>query len=173
MVRTSRAARARAHRMRRRLLVGCSLLLVFLVVATTAGYGYVHYRFGQIRSVKVPGLHKSSSGRPFNLLVVGSDSRESLDDDDGGQRNDTTLVVRVEPARKRISMLSIPRDLVVPIAGTGPENRINAAFSQGPGQLVKTIEQNFGVPIHHYVLIDFDGFRAIVDALGGIDVRFP
>ena len=160
--------------------MGCSLLLVFLVVATTAGYGYVHFRFGQIRSVEVPGLHKSSSGRPFNLLVVGSDSRESLDDEDGsrygdvgGQRNDTTLVVRVEPARKRISMLSIPRDLVVPIAGTGAENRINAAFTQGPGQLVKTIEQNFGVPIHHYVLIDFDGFRAIVDALGGIDVRFP
>ncbi len=52
-------------------------------------------------------------------------------------------------------MLSIPRDLVVPIAGTGAENRINAAFTEGPGQLVKTIEQNFGVPIHHYVLIDF------------------
>src|SRR5215207_9945691 len=179
MVRTSRAARARAHRMRRRLLVGCSLLLVFLVVATTAGYGYVHYRFGQINSVDVPGLHKSSSGRPFNLLVVGSDSRESLDDADGsryghvgGQRNDTTLVVRVEPARKRISMLSIPRDLVVPIAG-GAENRINAALTGGPGELVKTVEQNFGIPVHHYVLIDFDGFRAIVDALGGIDVRFP
>jgi polyisoprenyl-teichoic acid--peptidoglycan teichoic acid transferase len=166
--------------MRRRLLVGCSLLLAFLVVATTAGYGYVHYRFGQIRSVQVPGLHKSSSGRPFNLLVVGSDSRQGLDDADGsrygdvgGQRNDTTLVVRVEPARKRVSMLSIPRDLVVPIAGTGTENRINAAFTEGPGQLVKTIEQSFGIPIHHYVLIDFDGFRAIVDALGGIDVRFP
>src|SRR5215203_5824896 len=179
MVRTSRAARARAHRMRRRLLVGCSLLLAFLVVATTAGYGYVHYRFGQIRSVKVPGLRKASSGRPFNLLVVGSDSRESLDDTDGsrygdvgGQRNDTTLVVRIEPARKRISMLSIPRDLAVPIAG-GAENRINAALTGGPGELVKTIEQNFGIPVHHYVLIDFDGFRAIVDALGGIDVRFP
>ena len=159
--------------------MGCSLLLVFLVVATTAGYGYVHYRFGQIPSVKVPGLHESSSGRPFNMLVVGSDSREGLDDADGsrygdvgGQRNDTTLVVRVEPARKRVSMLSIPRDLVVPIAG-GSENRINAALTGGPGELVKTIEQSFGIPIHHYVLIDFDGFRAIVDALGGIDVRFP
>src|SRR4029450_4489934 len=74
MVRTSRAARTRARRMRRRLLVGCSLLLAFLVVATTAGYGYVHYRFGQIRSVKVPGLHKASSCRPVNLLVVGCES---------------------------------------------------------------------------------------------------
>jgi LCP family protein required for cell wall assembly len=166
--------------MRRRLIVGCSLLLVFLVVATTAGYGYVHYRFGQIRSVDVPGLHKAGGGRPFNLLVVGSDSRESLDAKDGrrfgevgGQRNDTTLVIRVEPARKHVSMLSIPRDLVVPIAGTGAENRINAALTGGPGVLVKTIEQNFGIPIHHYVLVDFDGFQAIVDALGGIDVRFP
>jgi LCP family protein required for cell wall assembly len=159
--------------------VGCSLLLVFLVVATTAGYGYVHYRFGQIRSVDVPGLHKAGGG-PFNLLVVGSDSRESLDAKDanrygdvGGQRNDTTLVIRVEPDRKRVSMLSIPRDLVVPIAGTGAENRINAALTGGPGELVRTIEQNFDIPIHHYVLIDFDGFRAIVNALGGIDVRFP
>jgi polyisoprenyl-teichoic acid--peptidoglycan teichoic acid transferase len=166
--------------MRRRLLVGCSLLLAFLVVATTAGYGYVHYRFGQIRSVAVPGLHKAGGGRPFNLLVVGSDSRERLDDeggrrygDVGGQRNDTTLVVRVEPDRKRVSMLSIPRDLVVPIAGTGGENRINSALTGGPGQLVKTVEQSFGIPVHHYVLVDFDGFQAIVDALGGIDVRFP
>jgi len=128
----------------------------------------------------VPGLHKAGGGRPFNLLVVGSDSRESLDAKDGdrfgdvgGQRNDTTLVLRVEPDRKRVSMLSIPRDLVVPIAGTGAENRINAALTGGPGQLVRTIEENFDIPIHHYVLIDFDGFRAIVDALGGIDVRFP
>ncbi|HEV3462917.1 MAG TPA: hypothetical protein VG846_02930, partial [Actinomycetota bacterium] len=105
--------------MRRRLLVGCSLRLVCLGVAATAGYGYVQYRFGQIRSLDVPGLHKAGGGRPFNLLVVGSDSRENLDDEGGrrygqvgGQRNDTTLVVRVEPARKRVSMLSIPRDLV-------------------------------------------------------------
>ena len=160
--------------------MGCSVLLVFMVVLTTAGYGYVHYRFGQIRSVKVPGLHKASSGRPLNLLVVGSDSRAGLDDADGrrygdvgGQRNDVTLIVRVEPASKRVSLLSIPRDLVVPIAGSGAQNRINAAFAGGPGQLVQTIEQNFGIPINHYVLIDFDGFRAIVDALDGIDVRFP
>jgi LCP family protein required for cell wall assembly len=151
-----------------------------MLVLTTAGYGYVHYRFGQIRSVKVPGLRKASSGRPLNLLVVGSDSRAGLDDEGGrryglvgGQRNDVTLIVRVEPATKRVSLLSIPRDLVVPIAGSGAQNRINAAFGGGPGQLVQTIEQNFGIPINHYVLIDFDGFRAIVDALDGIDVRFP
>jgi LCP family protein required for cell wall assembly len=160
--------------------VGCSLLLVFMVVATTAGYGYVHYRFGQIRSVKVQGLRKTATGKPMNILVVGSDSRAGLEDEGGrrygavgGQRNDVTLIVRVEPARRRVSLLSIPRDLVVAVAGSGAQNRVNAAFTGGPGQLVQTIEQNFDIPINHYVLIDFDGFRAIVDALGGIDVRFP
>ena len=102
----------------------CCLLLVFLVVATTAGYGYLHFRFNQIRSVKVPGLQKSSSGRPFNLLVVGSDSRESLDDADGSrygdvgsQRNATTLVVRVEPAwkMKTVSGSPSPSRVTVPV----------------------------------------------------------
>jgi anionic cell wall polymer biosynthesis LytR-Cps2A-Psr (LCP) family protein len=121
MAQTSRAARGRARRIRRRLMVGCSLLLVLVVVVASGGYGYVHYRFGQIRSVKVPGLRKATSGRPMNLLVVGSDSRATLDDGNvgrygnvAGQRNDVTLVVRVEPARHRVSLLSIPRDLVSP-----------------------------------------------------------
>ena len=149
-----------------------------LVVATTAGTYVPPLRPDPVGGG--PGAARvEQRAALFNMLVVGSDSRDSLDDADGsrygdvgGQRNDTTLVVRVELARKRVSMLSIPRDLVVPIAGTGGENRINAAFQGGPGQLVKTVEQT-SIPIHHYVLIDFDGFRAIVDALGGIDVRFP
>jgi polyisoprenyl-teichoic acid--peptidoglycan teichoic acid transferase len=161
-------------------VTGSCLLLAALLVLTTAGYGYVHFRFGQINSIKVPGLTKAGAGRPFNLLVVGSDARDSLDPASSkrfgtvaGQRSDVTMVVRVEPAAKQVSLLSIPRDVVVPIAGSGAENKINAALTGGPGQLVKTIEENFGVPIHHYLLIDFDGFQAIIDALGGIDVRFP
>ena len=66
-------------------MVGCSLLLVLVVVVASGGYGYVHYRFGQIRSVKVPGLRKATSGRPMNLLVVGSDSRATLDDGNAGR----------------------------------------------------------------------------------------
>jgi LCP family protein required for cell wall assembly len=159
--------------------MGSCVLLASVLVLATAGYGYVHFRFGQIRSVRVPGLSKAHAGRPFNLLVVGSDARATLDPGEaarfgtvGGQRNDVTMVVRVEPVQKRVSLLSIPRDLVVPIAGGG-ENRINAALAGGPGQLVQTIERNFGIPIHHYLLIDFDGFQAIINALGGIHVRFP
>jgi polyisoprenyl-teichoic acid--peptidoglycan teichoic acid transferase len=176
--RTART-RARARRVRRRLVLGSCVLLASLLVLAAAGYGYVHFRFGQIRSVRVPGLSQAAAGRPFNLLVVGSDTRAALDPAEaarfgsvGGQHSDVTMVVRIEPAARRVSLLSIPRDLVVPLTGGG-ENRINAALAGGPGQLVQTIEQDFGIPIHHYLLVDFDGFQAIVNALGGIDVRFP
>jgi polyisoprenyl-teichoic acid--peptidoglycan teichoic acid transferase len=178
---SSRAARnrARVRRVRRRLVMGSGLLLAIVLALASAGYGYVHFRFGQVRSVRVPGLSKAHAGKPFDLLVVGSDARAPLDPGEtarfgtvGGQRNDVTMVVRVEPAARRVSLLSIPRDLVVPLAG-GRENRINAALAGGPGQLVQTVERDFGIPIHHYLLIDFDGFQAIINALGGIHVRFP
>ena len=70
-------------------------------------------------------------------------------------------------------MLSIPRDLYVPVAGTGGSAKINSAFNHGPGQLVQTIQQSFGIPIHHYLLVNFDGFREAVDALGGVSMYFP
>ena len=159
--------------------MGSGLLLGIVLALASAGYGYVHFRFGQVSTVRVPGLSKARAGKPFDLLVVGSDARAPLDPGEaarfgtvGGQRNDVTMVVRVEPAARRVSLLSIPRDLVVPLAG-GRENRINAALAGGPGQLVQTVERDFGIPIHHYLLIDFDGFQAIINALGGIDVRFP
>ena len=80
-------------------------------------------------------------------------------------------------------MLTIPRDLYVPIPAPGAgENRINTANfygdqtnypGGGPALAKKTIEYNFGIPIHYYVLIDFNGFRKIIDAMGGIDVNVP
>jgi LCP family protein required for cell wall assembly len=175
---TSRALRNQVRRERtrrnRRRLVVISLALVFVVVLSTVGYA--RWRLGQIASVDVPGLHAISSGKPFNVLVVGSDSRANTGGKYGvvaGQRNDVTMVVHVEPASRKVSLLSIPRDLLVPIADTGRQDKINAAFSGGPGRVAKTIEQNFGISINHYLLIDFNGFKGIVDALGGIRVDFP
>ena len=176
---TSRALRVqafqeRSRRSRRRRLVIVSLAMVFTLVVSTLGYA--RWRLGQIASVTVPGLHTAKPGKPFNVLVVGSDSRANLDGHFGqvsGQRNDVTIVVHVEPASRKVSMLSIPRDLLVPIADVGRQDKINAAFTGGPGRVAKTIEQNFGIPVNHYLLVDFNGFRSIVDALGGIRVDFP
>jgi LCP family protein required for cell wall assembly len=76
-----------------------------------------------------------------------------------------------------VSVLSIPRDTVVTVAGDtsqiGKYNRINATYNVGPDQLVQTIEANFGIPIEHVVQINFEGFRGAVDAIGGIYLNFP
>jgi LCP family protein required for cell wall assembly len=70
-------------------------------------------------------------------------------------------------------MLSIPRDTLVTLAGSGQRNRINASFGNGPSQLVKTIHQNFGIDVNHYVEVNFAGFQGVVNSVGGICLDFP
>ncbi len=126
--------------------------------------------------------------QPFNMLLVGSDSRAFVNNstqvrafgneaDAGGQRSDVTMVVRFDPANKTVTVLSIPRDLWVDIPGDVPNisgmNRINAAYNSGPDLLVQTIEQVLGIPINHYASVGFDGFSGMVNALGGITMDFP
>lgn len=164
------------------LLVLCGLVILGLL-ATSGLWGYAHYRFKQIATVHIASLKPADPGLPFNVLVVGSDSRADVGPGGqqafgssaqvGGQRSDVTMVVHVDPAAHRVSILSIPRDLLVPIAGTGGSDRINAAFNGGAEELVKTVEDDFSIPIQHYVLVDFTGFQAVVDALGGINLDFP
>lgn len=111
-------------------------------------------------------------------LVVGSDSRENLPEDlegsfgdFGGERADVIILMQV--AGDSLQLLSIPRDLRVDIPGQGV-NKINAAFAfGGPDLLVETVAQETGIPIDHYMEVDFGGFAGIVDALGGIELEFP
>jgi polyisoprenyl-teichoic acid--peptidoglycan teichoic acid transferase len=151
-----------------------------------AGWFYLNYRIGQIATVRVKHLAKPPKpGQPFNILLVGSDSRafcvtatcqSHLGDQGaaGGQRSDVIIVLRVVPAAKKLEMLSIPRDTFVVIADSGgSENKINAAFNTGPDQLVATIEQDFHIPLHHYAYANFVGFSAAVQALGGVYLDFP
>ena len=95
----------------------------------------------------------------------------------GGQRSDVVKIVHVVPATGQVSVLSIPRDTMVTVAGdtskTGTYNRINATYNNGPDQLVQTIEANFGIPIAHVVQLNFVGFRGAVDAIGGVNLDFP
>lgn len=119
-----------------------------------------------------------TSGGTRTFLIVGSDSREGLDDLDGfgdfsGARGDVVMLVRVDSDTGVARLLSIPRDLWVDIPGHG-ENRINAAYAFGGAPLmIETIKDNLGVPVNHYVEIDFVGFQALVDEVGGIEIDFP
>jgi polyisoprenyl-teichoic acid--peptidoglycan teichoic acid transferase len=181
--RAAHARRRRPHRRRWLAILAVATVAVVVVVAVTVagGYGYARLRVGQVPSVHVPSLTPAPPpGRPMTLLVVGSDTRQGLRRQDrgrfgavGGQRGDVILLVHLVPASHRAWVLSIPRDLYVPVAGTGGRAKINAALARGPEQLVQTIKANFGIPLSHYLLVDFDGFRAVVDAVGGIRLDFP
>jgi LCP family protein required for cell wall assembly len=118
--------------------------------------------------VAMPALGDNDS---INFLLLGSDSRGG-----GGFRTDILIVAVVWPKRGQVSLISIPRDLWVNIPEVGMQ-RINTAYQSGTnypgggaGLLKDTIMFNLGIRIDHTALVDFNGFRQIVDTLGGIDV---
>ena len=114
-----------------------------------------------------------------NYLVVGTDSREGLDGDvenagvifgSEGERTDTIAVLRIDGDDVRL--LAIPRDLWVPVDGT--ERRINAAFALGgPELLIRTVQDQLGIGIDHYLEVDFAGFLSLVDVLGTVSIDVP
>ena len=116
------------------------------------------------------------------FLLVGSDSRAGTDPsapdaggigteaDVSGHRSDTIMILRRDKATGDAALLSIPRDLWVQVPGHDSKRRINSAFNDGPEVLVETLQQELGLPINHYVEIDFPGFKSLVDALGGVEI---
>ncbi len=170
-----------------RVLLAGVIVVSLALVAVGASYAYVTYRFHQVAKVTVKHLRTAPPGQPFNVLIIGSDSRAGLSPQEqthlgnestaGGQRSDVVKLVHVIPATGQVSVLSIPRDTMVTVAGDtqliGHYNRINSTYNGGADQLVQTIEANFGIPIEHVVQINFAGFQGAVDAIGGINLDFP
>ncbi len=107
------------------------------------------------------------AGNAINLLMVGSDSRSSTDQG----RSDVIVLVHISSDRSRVDLVHFPRDLYVEIPGHG-RNKINAAYAfGGVPLLVETLQQLVNVPIDHVALIDFEGFKRMTDAVGGVDVE--
>jgi LCP family protein required for cell wall assembly len=159
------------------------VVVAVCLIGAVSAYGYVQWRLGQIHREKIAGLTSINGGKPFTVLLVGSDSRAALANNTdnqqfggasavGGQRSDTIILARIAPAARQIMILSIPRDLWVNIPGMGM-NRINSAFDTGASLLVQTIQTDLGIPINHYVEINFDTFRDITNAVGGVSFYFP
>jgi len=111
---------------------------------------------------------------------VGSDSRAGIDATElktehfgtiEGRRGDTVMILHVDNVLDTVSILSVPRDLWLEIPDHG-KNRLNAAYSYGADVLVRTIQESLGIPLNHYLEIDFVSFKEIVSALGGVDICF-
>lgn len=163
------------------------LAVVVLIVAGL--YAYVRYQWSQVKTVACTRCAVVDDTQPFNVLVVGSDTRAGntggaaqafgSQAQVGGQRSDTIKVLHVDPAAGMASMLSIPRDTFVPLSGRAPnsqlarDNKINAAFDSGTNGLVQTIENTFGIPIQHVVIVNFNDVVNLVNAVGGIRMNFP
>jgi LCP family protein required for cell wall assembly len=167
-------------------------ILVLLTLAVIAVFGAIAWiqnteskitRISSDELVSLATVAPAAPGAapgPVNFLVIATDDRSNLPDDwdDGwfgefaGRRTDVIMLAHMIPG-ERIQLLSLPRDLKVDIDGHGT-NRLNASFVfGGPDLLVKTVQEVTGIPVHHYVEIDFGGFGRIVDSLGGVTIDFP
>jgi LCP family protein required for cell wall assembly len=165
----------RTWRQRCLLGAGASIASVSLLASAVVGYGW--YQWRRVDRVGVD-TDDAPAGEPVNFLLVGSDSREGEGAGEAaavqGKRTDTIMVLRLDPQTEEVSVLSFPRDLWVPIAGTGESARINSAYD-APGEeqvLVDTIREDFGIAVNHWIEVDFAGFRRLVDAIGGVTLYF-
>jgi LCP family protein required for cell wall assembly len=117
-------------------------------------------------------LDGSLLSEPATILVIGTDGGKAPGRGDA-RRADSLLLLRTDPGKHRLSYLSIPRDLRVDIPGYG-SGKVNAANQLGgPALTIATLRGLTGLQIHHVVVFDFDGFRELIDALGGVDVNVP
>ncbi|WP_245862129.1 LCP family protein [Phycicoccus duodecadis] len=164
-----------------------------LAVVAASAVGVVWWRLnGNITRVDVSGALASDrptkvAEGPLNILLIGSDTRVGEGTSDAasvsGARSDTTLVAHLSADRRHVTVVSIPRDSMVRMPphcdakvpkAQWTVQQFNAAFSMGgPACTINTIEGDTGVFIDHFAVVDFNGFKGMVDALGGVPVCTP
>jgi LCP family protein required for cell wall assembly len=187
----------RWRRPRPRALLGAVAIVAMFAVVATSLAAYAKYR-GVIGSIHRENVTAAMLGKrpPFtaglNILVIGSDSRRGLGRKYGsdvlGARSDTSMLLHIAPGHTRADIISFPRDSMVPVlacandqqghpgqtAQPGELERLNSTFSAGGAPcLWKTLEQETGIRIQHFVEVDFAGFQSIVNDVGGVPVCLP
>ncbi len=166
-------------------ILGTLGVVIVLLVGGTLGYAW--YLNHEIHRIDVRGLTdvptSGADAGTENILMVGSTDRCALAVQNAayglcsqgvnGVNSDVVMILHLDPSRHSVSILSVPRDLFVPNARTTGANKIDAALYQGPSQLVAAINENLGIPIQHYVVLNFDTFANVVNDLGGVKMYFP
>ncbi len=173
-----------------RLLIGFNVCVIVVALGTAAVFGYVNTKLATVQRLALSGALTQpdpAPGAPQNFLIVGTDSDLGLDANDPalqgrgditGARGDTIMILHVDPGKHSAALLSLPRDLWVEISGQGIHSKINSALgvggggTAGPATLISTIEENFDIPINHYVEVDFAGFEKLVEAIDGVPIYF-
>ena len=126
----------------------------------------------------------AATSGPENFLVVGSDTRAFTEGNstlqqqfgnqaqNGGQRSDTMMVIRVDPSTSKTLVVSFPRDLWVQVPGIGL-SKINSAYDAGPQRVIDMLKRDFNISINHFVQVDFKSFQGVVNAIGTVPVYVP
>jgi polyisoprenyl-teichoic acid--peptidoglycan teichoic acid transferase len=157
-----------------KVLIGAFLLL-FIAVGAYAFTVYnsltnavetMHAPIDREKSEKRVEEVELEKAQPFSVLLLGVDEREG----DRG-RSDSIIVLTVNPNTNSVKMLSIPRDTRTEIVGKGTQDKINHAYAFGGVEMsIATVENFLDIPIDYYVQINMEGFKDIVDAVGGVTV---
>lgn len=163
-------------------LIVLNVVVVIACLGAAASFALFRQKAGQIPvvSVGVSLSPKVNNDDPRNYLIIGTDNSDGLDPNDpvrngrgqNSQLADVIMVLRIDPRSQTAALLSIPRDTFVPISPSGRKSKINTAMSgpDGPRHLIDTIKENFGLSISQYISVDFEGFRGLVEVLGGVPV---
>lgn len=194
MSNTPRHREVRKHRAIRAVAIAVASVLV---VALTAGFFVYRHLEGNITTLDIEEalgtdrpekvVQKQEPHQPLNILLLGSDTREGQGNNIGGETpglSDTTILLHISADRDRAYGVSLPRDAMVerpPCVrkdGQGMDpgglSMFNAAYAVGgPACTVKTVEQLTDIRMDHFVVVDFNGFKHMVDALGGVPVCVP
>jgi polyisoprenyl-teichoic acid--peptidoglycan teichoic acid transferase len=177
--------RRRNRTPKQKVLLGLGVFTVFALLVLAGGLAYYWHKLNSLDRVDVS-LSAAAANQPENFLLVGSDTRDiSRDTPDAGgifgkgnseqfsgQRADTIVIARVDPKKTSIELLSIPRDLLVTKPNSTSRTKINSTYNSGPQALIDTIRDNLGVDINHYVEVNFQSFKGLVEAIGGVPMYF-
>ena len=180
------AAAPRTHRTRR-IIVSAVLILLVLIVGTGLTYWLLlnhtvttnvkHEALlptpsaGETLPVESPTTKDSSAKVPLakgaqNILLIGSDSHTTV----ANGRSDVIILMHITSDHKKVYLVHFPRDMYVEVPGRG-KDKINAAYAYGgPQLLIRTLRNLVDVPVDHAAVIGFEGFKAMTDAVGGVDV---
>ncbi|MBY0596708.1 polyisoprenyl-teichoic acid--peptidoglycan teichoic acid transferase TagU [Bacillus bingmayongensis] len=149
------------------LIIGTGVYAYSIYSSVSNTLDKVHKPLDRDHSKKRTEEVKVADSKPVSILLMGADERAG---DQG--RSDSLMVITLNPKQKSMKLLSIPRDTYTEIVGKGKKDKINHAYAFGGINMsVDTVENFLDTPIDYYIEVNMEGFKDIVDAVGGVDVN--